>query len=380
MVNHHLFLSLHHVLLMFPTEEHTKKASRPILHAFFGELMVGGFLSLLSFILVFSEALTGLSMKVFGEEESMKLSEMMETVHVVLFLIFSVFMLQILVLLFFAYRQGKKWHRAEKALLKRGGPQNHVQNAMELAEFETLRTQFVFPITPRLDDIQLPPDFLFSHYLSLLLGKSIAEMVHIPLSVWISVVAVFFVMWAVVGASTEVALSLFVVLVWSLFGVWAAVYWKLRRIYSLLVPPIVASNSINSPSVVELEEEKLLMPSRLDPPYLHTREVSCCGRKGNRHEALFWFGSKGPELKLRLLSGLLFLNSVIMALFGVWFAANAWQAYSPVLAIVLYALCVGPSLALGLFLIPISIRLLVVTSKIELLKQRKAIKSTLLGE
>jgi hypothetical protein len=49
-------------------EEHTKKTSRPILHAFFGELMIGGFLSLLSFILVFSDALTGLSVKVFGEE------------------------------------------------------------------------------------------------------------------------------------------------------------------------------------------------------------------------------------------------------------------------------------------------------------------------
>ena len=50
-------------------EEHVRKANRPILHAFFGELMVGGFLSLLSFILVYSNALTQLSEQLFGEEE-----------------------------------------------------------------------------------------------------------------------------------------------------------------------------------------------------------------------------------------------------------------------------------------------------------------------
>jgi hypothetical protein len=162
------------------------------------------------------------------------------------------------------------------------------------------------------DEIKLPADFMFSHYLSVLLGKSIAEMVRVPLSVWVSVLAVFLVLWAIAGASVQVSVGLFVILVWSLVGVWAALHWKLRRIYALLVPPIVpspsrASGSVNSASVVELEEEKLIMPSRLDPPYLHTREVSCCGRKGNRHEGLFFVlenGSFWSSCSLQLCFGL----------------------------------------------------------------------------
>jgi hypothetical protein len=94
-------------------EEHVKKASKPILFAFFGELMVGGFLSLLSFILVFSKALTGVSeskcfascfsfyltdlLELFDDKEF--LPEGLEDIHVVLFLVFGVFMIQILYML-----------------------------------------------------------------------------------------------------------------------------------------------------------------------------------------------------------------------------------------------------------------------------------------
>ena len=60
-------------------------------------------------------------------------------------------------------------------------------------------------------------------------------------------------------------------------------------------------------------------------------------------------------------------------------ASTTWSSIDPVVVrFVVYFLCVIPSLALGLLLIPLSIRLLVITSKIELLKQRKAIKHTLL--
>lgn len=84
------------------------------------------------------------------EEGPQVLPEMLEDIHVVLFLVFGIFMLQILVLLFFAHRQGRKWRRAEKVLLKRKvnakGPQ---MSAQELFEFEAIRTQFVHPLAPR---------------------------------------------------------------------------------------------------------------------------------------------------------------------------------------------------------------------------------------
>jgi hypothetical protein len=48
-------------------EEHVSKGSRPVIHAFFGELMVGGFISIVSFLLVNYGAFTGLSKQYFEE-------------------------------------------------------------------------------------------------------------------------------------------------------------------------------------------------------------------------------------------------------------------------------------------------------------------------
>lgn len=76
----------------------------------------------------------------------------------------------------------------------------------------------------------------------------------------------------------------------------------------------------------------------------------------------------------------MFLNSVTLSVFGVKFAVGVWTSIEDVpVRFVLYVLCLAPPLALAFVLIPLSIRLLVVTSKIELLKHRKAIKGTLLG-
>jgi hypothetical protein len=71
------------------------------------------------------------------------LPEMMESIHVVLFLVFGVFMIQILILLLFAYRQGKKWHRAEKSLLvnKSVAFSRSGMSDTEFYEFEAIRTQ-----------------------------------------------------------------------------------------------------------------------------------------------------------------------------------------------------------------------------------------------
>ncbi len=66
-------------------EEHVPKASRPVIHAFFGELMVGGFISIVSFLLVNYGAFTGISEHLFEEETY--LNELMEKLHVTLFLV-----------------------------------------------------------------------------------------------------------------------------------------------------------------------------------------------------------------------------------------------------------------------------------------------------
>jgi hypothetical protein len=194
-----------------------KKANRPILHAFFGELMVGGFLSLLSFILVYSNALTQLSGQLFDGEDDF-LPSMLEQIHVLLFLVFGVFMLEILFLLAFAHFQNKKWRRTEKAIVRRVGQPKSVVDARDKAEFEALRLQFVEPVLPHPGDPSLPSDFIFSHYLAEVLGKAIAEMVSIPISVWLSVLFTFVIFFLVAGAEPVAAIALFVGMIYLLAG------------------------------------------------------------------------------------------------------------------------------------------------------------------
>jgi hypothetical protein len=90
---------------------------------------------------------------------------------VLLFLVFGVFMMEILFLLAFSHFQNKKWHRAEKAVVRRVGQAKTVVDARERAEFEALRLQFVRPLVPPVGDPTLPSDFIFSHYLAEVMGK-----------------------------------------------------------------------------------------------------------------------------------------------------------------------------------------------------------------
>jgi hypothetical protein len=102
---------------------------------------------------------------------------------------------------------------------------------------------------------------------------------------------------------------------------------------------------------------------------------ACCAAGGNKHESLFWCGRRGPLLLLRVLSAVLFLSSLMGAVFGVWFVAAVWREIASVPArFVLYALVVAPLLFTVLLVCPLCIRLWVITSKIELLKHHKTIK------
>ena len=369
-------------------EEHTKKESRPILHAFFGELMVGGFLSLLSFVLVFSNALTGLSSRVFGEPDV--LPEMLEDIHVILFVVFAVFMIQILLLLAYAYLQNKRWRRAEKAILYRpemgGKPPKHKVSPTQRVEFQALRAAFIGGDSSLV--ATLPEDFAFSHYLGSVLGKQIAQMVAIPIAVWCSVLCVFVVLWALAGTKETIEIPLFIALIWLLVIVAVLIHFKLRSIYSLLLPSLQAPGligepaSLNSNVQLEMESEQLLAnrkPIIGDPPYQHIKVRGCCiGKTHNKHESLFWFGRRGPKFLLRCLAGVMFLNALFIAVYGVWFASIVWTLNNVAVRFLAYFLAGVPLLILPVLILPANVRLLVITSKIELMKEQIDIKRTLL--
>jgi Ca2+-binding EF-hand superfamily protein len=234
----------------------------------------------------------------------------------------------------------------------------------------------------------LPSDFLFSHYLSEVLGKTIAEMVEIPFSVWCSVLCLFIVIWAVAGApNTTIVASLFTMINWLLLGVAVAIFLKLRSIYRALVPEIIggdatlhhaSSNSINLHMEMP-DEERLLMPQTVsNPPYMSHKQTTGCF-KANKHESLFWFGKHGPTLILRALSALMFLNSLMMAVYGVYMAQYVWLDIDSVaVRFVIYIFAAVPLLLTTIIFIPLNVKYFVIASKVEMMKHQKSIKKTLL--
>lgn len=178
-------------------EEHVSKASRPVVHALEGELMVGGYIGLVSWVLLRYNALGDVSKSLFPDEESTYLGELLEMLHAQLFLLFAFFLLQVLLLIAWSHFFRKGWKAQERAL-----------RAGAASEFAALRSEFIKPVASQ----PLPHDFDFASYLGMAMGVTIARLVAIPPTIWIVALCMFFYQWFLQGWSSEVQVVLFVCL------------------------------------------------------------------------------------------------------------------------------------------------------------------------
>lgn len=332
--------------------------------------MVGGFISIVSFLLVKYGAFTSLSVKYF--EEPTKLAEFMESLHVTLFLVFTVFILQILVLLLSGYFVEKRWKRLEAA---RDDPHRPAD------EYYLLREEFV-----NNEDAPLPANFNFALYLATCLGETVARLVAIPPTIWIVALVMFFVQWFIQGWEPEVQIGLFIANSWVLVILGLICMQKLSWIHSHLIPATLpGTHSIN-----DLEAAPLLSPSAEQlrrPP--RVRSLPLLGRSKlgrwilgaipNRHESLFWFGK--PNFLVWCMSAISFQTAVFVAIFVFQFASFVWSTdYNVALKLLFYFLALVPPVSVSCVLIPRAVQTLVICSKVEQLKEVKTIKKTLLHD
>lgn len=209
--------------------ESASENTKPIVDTMWMELTVLGFLSLLSFLVVKAGILDGLSTELFGEAG--ELAEIVETVHMMLFLVMVVFMGEVMLLLRMGNATEKAWNKAEE-ISQRQDDHDECATALYLQrvhdagsnvggsfvphafkqtwpfslldpacdarvafEYHLLRSQFVTP--PEFSVTKsLIPDFKFSHYLSMRLGETLGEVVELPPIVWIILEGFFLAFWA----------------------------------------------------------------------------------------------------------------------------------------------------------------------------------------
>lgn len=100
----------HHV------EHHVPDSLVSVVDRLFGELMVLGFLSIVTFILSESHVFAEISIHIFGEDEAGEFGEYFEFVHYSIFLLMVIFCAKVIELVFSAKDNHQMWHKMERCV------------------------------------------------------------------------------------------------------------------------------------------------------------------------------------------------------------------------------------------------------------------------
>eukprot|EP01090_Pellita_catalonica_P016807 TRINITY_DN4932_c0_g2_i1.p1 TRINITY_DN4932_c0_g2~~TRINITY_DN4932_c0_g2_i1.p1 ORF type:complete len:536 (+),score=66.01 TRINITY_DN4932_c0_g2_i1:54-1661(+) len=338
---------------------------------------------------------------------------MAEDVHVMLFMVFVIFLIEVVLLLGLASRTERDWRQAEldvQAPIKvrqdyatwvgkrqRGEykwwswrDRRAWQKAKQRMEYLYLRQEFINPrdsLFPRLN-----PSFDYAEYLSILLGRTLGETVKIHIATWGFLEILFFIFFTVKIFFTEkVQISLWVVFAWIIFAILYIVQGKVERIRNALVPQLPTSFTTKFGSIQskELDEEDpeiaegstlspLIEPGK--PVYLEKNQAPrtivgklILGPPPNKQQLLFWFDRKGDVFLMHLFRTLMLVIAVYIAVFAFTFTRNIWHNIDMGWRFVVYIIICAPLIYLAFFVMPFIIRRYVVVTKIEMLKHKKTI-------
>lgn len=167
-------------------EDTTSPNMRPILSSLFGELTLLGFIGLLVFMVGRFDVLPEWSMSILGEADM--LGELFEQVHMALFLVMVIFLLQVIGLVSYGTATERAWRSYEGAPV-----------VTQAVHFNTLRTRFLAGQVQvqGMPDNRLPVDFDFADYLSICMGETLSEIVEVPVSAWVCLEVVIVIIWGI---------------------------------------------------------------------------------------------------------------------------------------------------------------------------------------
>jgi len=244
--------------------------NQPIVSAIFSELTVLGFLAFIAFLLT-KFGLGHISLMVYGhadvEEDKMKLQEMLEQIHMVIFIMMCIFIMQALGMLVFSARCARRWTAAQSRILKQSERVKLVQafhdikqnnmpswfernflawfgrakeyfNLQDQVQFMLVRQEFRYDEKAFTQDAENPSgtaldrDFAFSLYLKKIMGQRLAEIVELPMLQWI-----FLEIFVAIVLTTTVIMG----------GSWPFLLWLCQAISWLtLLFVILFRNKLNS--------------------------------------------------------------------------------------------------------------------------------------
>ncbi|OMJ77190.1 hypothetical protein SteCoe_23265 [Stentor coeruleus] len=290
-------------------------------------------------------------------------------------------------LLFLSHSQSQSWKRMENMVVIPEG------RTPDLDDYSMMRQLFISPVyTAPTTESQLRPNFNMACYLSRSLGDIIHNTYHIT---WVgySFIIISIIIWRIVAFQTY---FIEIIFLWSLPGfIFLAVLillMKLKYIYSSLIPEkLTGELKISMMKHLTDDDIRAAIPKPMylkgkipeDPEHgficckINPFKMTCAylflSRYPNRHELLFWFDSYGPNFLCILTQSLVVLHSfwmtgILLYYFSIFVdEVDDLGIYLVVLALVIW-------LVTGFYLMPKLFVYLTLTTKIELMKDRKIIE------
>eukprot|EP00164_Ancoracysta_twista_P001503 GFYU01001969.1.p1 GENE.GFYU01001969.1~~GFYU01001969.1.p1 ORF type:complete len:715 (-),score=282.31 GFYU01001969.1:513-2657(-) len=382
----------------------------PLVEALFGELMVLGFIGILTFLAnrTWGEnneysLLKELSKQYFHEAE--ELPELFEEIHFVLFFVMCLFILFVVGFILFGMFDMTRWRGFEKTINERekrtalvtGPGSSSMDNMFQemchalgnekklLETYSVVRQRFIAICGNTVD-----PDFNFAEYRVRCLGRVFAEIIELHAVNWLVAASVFAVTWAIDFSAKEDRWLSFLLVGYVLLFVTVVVHMKLRRIRRSLIPHVAVekeSTGSGSPgfNFTALNDR---MPSAsflaaddsdpsLIPEYAYLElpaegydkfQMWLHGGVPNRHEMLFWCGRRGPAVLLNTIRTILLIVVVYLAVFIVYYGKLLWEAH-PVLPF-----ASGLPIVIVMYLMPVMAETFSLVTHIEQFKNKKLVR------
>ena len=293
-------------------------------------------------------------------------------------------------LLFMCHRQGDVWKLLERQCLVPG------ERTPDIQRYTIMRQLFISPVySASISESQLRPDFNLAGYLCRGLGEVMHTSFHIT---WVgySFIVASIILWRMVIVHSHLVE---IIVLWSLPGVIflsiLLVIFKLLRVYAALVPSeikqelqVSATRFLSTQEVRDCIARPRYLRGTIDEDLM--RSCICCkinpfkmtcaylflNRYPNRHELLFWFDSYGPTF-------LGILAQALAVLLNFW-VTGIIMFYIPIFmdsveegAIYLVGLALLVWVVTAFYLIPKMFIYLCLTTKIELMKERRLVEDTI---
>jgi calcium-binding protein CML len=275
--------------------EHTSHKMQPVVHSLLSELTVLGFIGLIVFCLSNMSILTDISTYLFGEEELM--TEMLEQIHYILFLVMVLFVGEVLALIHMGNAAESEWQewnddamdedtmprlREEIKTFTHRLPKVWEWSRVEAFDkivqqimYVSLRSEFIngrilhSPFSPLPDGERLPADFAYDRYLTYMLAENMHHCVEVPNHTWLFMYSLITIFWFLMLACGDAVFTLAIV--------WLALGWVLCALMAIFHSQVFAV------------EAGLLDPSCIPAEVCRFR-LSMGGRVSQNGGLLGWLG------------------------------------------------------------------------------------------